>query len=587
MTHAKFLFLAALLGAVASCAAPAANHEHSKVPGAPAAGRGDVGFIVAAPDRGFLGNEEVRDAAAALAKDRNVELVFVTDDRTHASLATAVDKVRGRGAKRAVVLPLFLTAGELGYKTLVSHAGMPGFSLPISVGQRFGQSYLAVERRGDRLRSIPEVAGRQVVVVGYGGADDAARAEVDRELTALAAHASAGLDVGAVKVVSWLDNGKVKRDKLAESELGKAMGGTRPAVVPFELGPRMDSMMSFTAMMSGYLGKTPVSASVTPDPLVSTWLVREANRHLPLTADDVGVVYLAHGADYHWNESMERAVDAVAGKYKIEFAFSMADQPIVERAIRRLEDRGARAIVVVRVFGLRDSFLGSIERMLGLDADGAALAQAPAAHGDHGHGHGHGHGPAGPPPPRIRSSALFTTTGGLEDSALFAEALLDRALALSKDPSKETIVLTAHGAGSDAQNAHWKKLLASLVSQMRAGKGAPFRAIEAGTWREDWPDKREPEIAAIRALVENGSKDGGRVIVIPARTTSEGPEKELLAGLRFELGSGFAPHPLFERWVEEQITAGIAALGSGAPVPAPAPAPGKHEHDGHGGHAHH
>jgi hypothetical protein len=382
--------------------------------------------------------------------------------------------------------------------------------------------------------------------------------------------------------VSWLDYGKVKRDKLAEGELGKAMGGTRPAVVPFELGPRMDSMMSFTAMMSGYLGKTPVAASLTPDPLVGTWLVREANRHLPLTADDVGVVYLAHGADYHWNESMERAVDAVASKYKIEFAFSMADQPIVERAIRRLEARGARAIVVVRVFGLRASFLGSIERMLGLDAEGAALAQAPADHGDH--GHGHGHGPAGPPPPRIRSSALFTTTGGLEDSALFAEALLDRALALSKDPAKETIVLTAHGAGPDAQNAHWKTLLASLVGQMRKGKGAGFRAIEAGTWREDWPDKREPEVAAIRAIVEKGSKDGGRVIVIPARTTSEGPEKELLAGLSFELGSGFAPHPLFERWVEEQIEAGIAALSGGA-SPAPAPAPG--EHGGHGGHAHH
>jgi sirohydrochlorin ferrochelatase len=580
MPHSMSPFLAALLCTAVACAAPSASHDHAREPGAPAVSRGDVGFVVAAPDRGFLGNEEVRDAAAALAERRNVELVFVTDDRTHASLATAVDKLRGRGARKAVVLPLFLTAGELGYRTLVSHAGMPGFSLPIAIGQRFGQSYLAVELLGDRLRSIPEAAGRQVVVVGYGAADDAARAEVDRELTALAAHASAGLALGGVKVVSWLDHGKVERDKLAEAELGKAMGGTRPAVVPFELGPRMDSMMSFTAMMSGYLGKTPVSASLTPDPLVSTWLVREANRHLPLTADDVGVVYLAHGADYHWNESMARAVDAVASRYKIELAFSMADQPIVERAIRRLEARGARAIVVVRVFGLRDSFLGSINRMLGLDADGPALAQAPADHGDH--GHGHGHGPAGPPPPRIRSSALITTTGGLEDSPLFAEALLDRALALSTDPSKETIVLTAHGAGSDAQNARWKTLLASLVGQMKKGKGAAFRAIEAGTWREDWPDKREPEIAAIRAIVENGGKDGGRVIVIPARTTSEGPEQELLAGLTFTLGSGFAPHPLFERWVEEQIVAGIAALSSGA---GPAPAPS--EHGGHAGHAHH
>jgi hypothetical protein len=50
------------------------------------------------------------------------------------------------------------------------------------------------------------------------------------------------------------------------------------------------------------------------------------------------------------------------------------------------------------------------------------------------------------------------------------------------------------------------------------------------------------------------------VIVVPAQTTSEGSERKFLHGSKFELGSGFAPHPLFTRWFEEQIEAGTALL---------------------------
>jgi hypothetical protein len=170
-------------------------------------------------------------------------------------------------------------------------------------------------------------------------------------------------------------------------------------------------------------------------------------------------------------------------------------------------------------------------------------------------------GDAGGPAPRIRSAAIFATVGGLEDSPLFADALLDRALAHSTDPARETIILVAHGSGDDGTNAHWKGILESLATRMRAGKGAAFRAVRTGTWREDWPDKRAPEVAAIRALVEDADRDGGRAIVIPARTSAQGFETEFLDGLRYTLGEGFAPHPLFERWLEEQVSAGVARLG--------------------------
>ena len=105
---------------------------------------------------------------------------------------------------------------------------------------------------------------------------------------------------------------------------------------------------------------------------------------------------------------------------------------------------------------------------------------------------------------------------------------------------------------------------------MRTNGGANFRAIRTGTWREDWPDKRASELAAIRHIVEDAARDGGRTLVIPARTAEQGNEREFLKGLNFELGTGFAPHPLFARWVEEKIREGAAKLEvSGLPTEMP------------------
>jgi sirohydrochlorin ferrochelatase len=357
-------------------------------------------------------------------------------------------------------------------------------------------------------------------------------------------------------------------DEESPAAIGRALedavrGGERPVIAPFHLGRKLDGMMSFGALVrrTAPQGAQVLDGDVTPDPGVGLWMTREANRAGPIRPEDVGVVVLAHGSDYHWNETMRRAVTPLAGRYKVEPAFSMADPQVIERAVRRLEGRGARFIVVLRVFGLATSFRADVERLIGLDVEGGSPA-APAGAAGHGQHGGHG---SGPPSLRLRSSALLTTVGGLEDHPLFAQALLDRARALSRDPSRETVVLVAHGDGDDEVDGHWRDVLASLAAQMRAGGG--FRAVEVATWREDWPEKRAPAVAVIRAVVEEAARDGGRAIVVPARTLGQGPERWLLEGLSFELGEGFAPHPLFARWAEELVAEAVAAV-SAAPEPA-------------------
>jgi hypothetical protein len=159
-------------------------------------------------------------------------------------------------------------------------------------------------------------------------------------------------------------------------------------------------------------------------------------------------------------------------------------------------------------------------------------------HAGHGHGahHGHGHGDAATaPPPRIRSALALASAGGLDTHPLFATALLDRARALSRDPRKDTVILVAHGTHDDGRNQQWLDVLRSIAAQMKAeAAGAPFRNVRGATWREDWPDKRAPWIERVRAMVDEAGRDGGRAIVIPARTNGTGPERRFLEGQRFE-----------------------------------------------------
>jgi sirohydrochlorin ferrochelatase len=547
--------------------------------------------LIVAPDRGFQGNEEIRDALEAFTDGTHGEIVFVTDERTRDTLKRATQRLAEAGAREIVVLPLFLSASDprwvlaqryLAEWTNTATAGAPRV---IAQSRVFGQSYFAVEILADRFRSIANPAGREVIVIGCADETDSSQ-RLEADWQRLATLAAEGFGFKSVRALVWPAKSRGEaRDESRKVERTLAdlvINGERVAVVPFHLGKKLDGMMTLNANLRSKLPKAAewIESDVTPHPAVAQWIAREVNRQTPFRAEDLGVVFLAHGSDYHWNETMREAIASLTERYKIEFAFSMADPPLIERAVHRLEQRGARAIVVVRVFGLADSFEQNVKRALGLDVEEAFTSRGPLdealcspdprlqtnrtparvvstrSHDDH---HGHADGPQ----PRIRSSALLATVGGLEAHPFFASALLDRAKALSKDAARETIVLVAHGSGDDATNERWRRLLESLATQMRTNGGASFRAIRAGTWREDWPDKRAPEVAAIRRMVEEASRDAGRALVIPARTSAEGNEREWLKGLEFELGTGFAPHPLFARWAEEQIRKGTDILGLG------------------------
>lgn len=548
----------------------------------------EVGFLLAAPDRGFMGNEEIRDAFDLFAKQHNAALLHVTDARTRDNLQAALTRLQNQGAKRVVILPLFYSEHEASYQTLRSALKTPAnqadklsatANLPVEWARSFGASYFAVEALSDRLHALNLTPGKRLIVVGSGASDATQQQQVAADLRKIAQHASTGLGFARIDTAVWPESRSAQEADLKKPALATLQAASDAVVVQLHLAKKLDSMMAFSSSLKRLLPATgQLLDEQTLTPLALTWMQREANRHLPLASNQVGVVIAAHGSDWHWNETMRNSVRSLESSYQVEYAFSMADAPVLERAVRRLDQRGVRAIVIVRIFGLKSSFQNEIEHLIGQDVetstaqDGADHAQhaaqaAHSAHSDHGHG-------SAAPASRLRSPAVLSSAGGLDDHPLFARALLDRAQALSHNPKRETIILTAHGTGGDANNAQWLTQLESIAAQMRANGGDAFRAIRVATWREDWPDKRGPWVEKVRSWVKQDSQHG-EVIVIPARTTGTGPEAQLLSGLTVKLGSGFAPHPLFTQWVEQQVS---VALQQRLISPHQVKAPAEHQH---------
>ncbi len=539
-------------------------------PGAAAAAAvpADTGVLVVTPDRGFLGNSEVRDAFDRFADGRNARLLFVTDARSEEVLGDALAALRRRGAQRIAVLPLFLSAGDPRWQA--AHGWLQARHRPgerWAVSKPYGASYLAVEDLAARLRAVPADKHR-LLLLGYGatGADDAAA--MAAALKRMAGFAST-FDPAAIDAVVYA-RGHGKAARAAQARVEKAIANAHDTlVVPLALAPRDDSMMDFS---NWFRRDLPDDARMLDSRIATTrslaqWMRRAANeaelRLDPVTATQVGVVVLAHGADWFWNRDIRHALAPVAAEHRLAWAFSMADPVVVERAVRKLEGEHVRAIVVVRAFSMASSFLPAVKRMLGLDVEGTADGHAGGGHGMM-MGHGMAHHASLAAAPRIRSALPIVTVGGVGDDALFARALLHNARAVSQHPARETVILVAHGQGDDAANRRWLKLLASLAGQMRGAGGEAFRAIEYATWREDWPDKRKQAVAHVRDLVTQAQRHDGRALIVPARINRRGNADHYLEGLEFGWAEGFAQTPYFAQWFEQEIRRGVQALNAPA-----------------------
>jgi len=510
----------------------------------------ETGFLVIAPDRGFMGNQEIRDLHANFDEHYVTSLSFVTPEETDRFLKEGIEALSEEGVNELVVIPLFISDDHPLYKLAVQRLSDKNLTeLPVEFAKTMHQSYLTAEILVDRIAELSKNSKEEsLVIVATGASSQEEKAEIKSDVEQVLQMNQGFFHFQDESVIVFGDTGG--RSENAQSELEETLAeikekGFTPVVVPFDFTNKLDGMMAFSNRIRSTVhkyGSLYSGKDITPHETVELWLAKQANSYLPVTPENLGVIFMPHGSSYNWNRTMMDAIDELRDDYMIEHAFSMGDADLVEKATRKLEKRGATAITVLRIFSLESSFKSSVEFTLGLKKS---------------MGHGgmmmHGMGM----PKRVVTGSEFYTTGGLEDSPLFAEALLDRAIGLSDNPEKETVILVGHGTRTEEGNARWMKNLESITQHMEETaeeKGYAFRDFKFENWREDWPDLRDKHIENVRNMVTEAQKDGGIAIVVPARTTQGGHAQRWLGDLEFKHnGEGFAPHPLFVDWVESLI----------------------------------
>lgn len=437
----------------------------------PATAGSTVGFLVVAPDRGFLGNQEIRTvfdefarhyAPAALAwvgRDYNGMGSEYSD---YVSRALA-DLERG-GATDIVAIPLFVSAADPILKKAVAH--LPAYlrTGTIRWAEPMVESHLVRQILLDRaMAASRDPEQERLLLVGFGATDEAGEAAMRNDLEHYLAYIARYLRFREAAAVIYYDRSAPeaeKKNKAADLAIVEAAAKKgRTLLVLASIGPKFDQTMALTHWFGDMLRDWDVAyvaEELLPHPNILLWLKRTANAFLSASPADIGVVIMPHGATQPWNDAVERAIAPLRSLYRIEMAYGMGDPGVIQQAVERLERQGIRRIVFVRMYALAHHLRSRIEYLLGLSGSPASDSQAA------------GHGQDSPPPGQVRSAALFATFGGYEEDPGIVEMLHERILEVSRDPSQETVILVAHGDKRDENNAHWA-----------VGHAGQYRAAEA------------------------------------------------------------------------------------------------------------
>lgn len=521
-----------------------------------------VGFLVVAPDRGYLGNKEVKSLVDEFKQSYPAALGLVGRDYTGveseyaAYLTRAAQELKQEGVTEIVAIPLFLSEADPLLKRVIPLMPAYASGLPVRWAQAMGHDYLIGQIVLDRVAALSErPESERLILVGTGATDEASNNALKTDLEKLLAYVNRYKTFREAEAVVYYDREAEDADQknrdIKSRMLAQMAKHGRTLLVPVFIGPKFDYSMSLTSWLDAQFKNTHVvykPEELLPHPNALLWLKKTATRETPLAANQIGVVIMPHGSTQPWNDAVETTIQPLLAKYPIEMAYGMGDPYIIQDAVSRLEQRGIRHIVFVRMYALDTHMKPLTDYILGLND------RSPAD--PHGGGHGAGAGA----PPQVRTAVRFSTFGGYEQNPEIALVLHKRIAELSKDPANETVLLLAHGEGTEEGNNKWLSVMNQNIERLRQDPHcAKLKTIKALTVREDWPKEREKAVADVRATIDEASKQG-RVLIIANRLYGSGPYKKILKGLNFELNEKGLVDPVLTRWLEDGLTRMTAEL---------------------------
>lgn len=260
------------------------------------------------------------------------------------------------------------------------------------------------------------------------------------------------------------------------------------------------------------------------------------------------LILVAHGGDSLWNEPVLQLAREFGADTAVEVAFLMgpyASRYRFQDAVARLERLGANDIVVVPLFV--SSHSGHYEQVRYLVGLTDSLDHRMLHHLEHA-------GISRPEAPR----ASLRLARALDDSPELAEVLLQRALALARDPARQAVLLLGHGPNSAEDYAEWMVRLRPVADSVAARGG--FADVRVELLREDAPPNvRAEAVRRARDLVALQHRVTGQpVLVVPVLLSRGGIARGRLeadfSGLPVVLGATpLLPHSAIGRWIRSRL----------------------------------
>ncbi|MCG3117775.1 MAG: hypothetical protein LLH30_19055 [Candidatus Manganitrophus sp. SA1] len=147
----------------------------------------NVGFLVLAPDRGFLGNREVATIVDEFKRSHRAALALVGRDYSGVEgeyatyLRRAVEELKGGGAAEIVVIPLFPSQADPMLKKVLPHLPRYASAGAIQVAAPMRESHLLSQILLDRIDALSEDSEQErLVVLGIGATDEASESILNR-----------------------------------------------------------------------------------------------------------------------------------------------------------------------------------------------------------------------------------------------------------------------------------------------------------------------------------------------------------------------------------------------------------------------
>lgn len=258
---------------------------------------------------------------------------------------------------------------------------------------------------------------------------------------------------------------------------------------------------------------------------------------------EVGVLILSHGVGENSDRMMRDSLKPIAERWPTAIGFGMAmmQSAHLQSAVDDLIAHGAKTIVLVPSGTTTDynSLTRQWKYIFDIDDTPASYLEVP----------------------KIKAPVEFVMTEHFGAHPLITEILYEHAMAASKDPTKEMLIIVAHGPEDIADNGPDLEIISAHAERIRArGEFADVRIINLQD--DAIRPIRESNVRKLRGWVKEANERGLTPIVVALAAASHGVQTHIrqdLRGLDYVFADrGLSENPKYVAWMEAAIEAALA-----------------------------